>query len=173
MRYPSGTGSDREKDDERLVTIPLTTLTEMQHVRTQIAGHLNALADGKGTSVGPFRISFSVRFHHVHDAYGRQERTRHIVYRSETGEPSGERSLLRHMTSLLETYCDQIRRCPHCKNMFLQFRRHQEYCGRRCQSVAVMQKRRADMKAERKPSEKKRVVKRAVKGGSQHGKKRR
>ena len=34
----------------------------------------------------PFEISFSVRFHHVHDAYGRQGIPRHIIYRGEMRE---------------------------------------------------------------------------------------
>jgi len=168
-RYPRGENSN--------LSIFLPNLTQIQEVRDVIARHLNELADGKGTFLGPFQTSLTVSFHHIHDAYGRQEIPRHIIYRGEVGEETVNnhlRSLLIHMTKLLEIYCDQIRRCPHCRAIFLQFRRQQEYCGRRCQSVAVMQKRRAEDKAQkRKQTEEKSHTKGSIKGRLRHGKKRR
>ena len=129
----------------------LPALAEMEEVRSEIAHHLNDLADGRGTIMGPFRRSLSVKFQHVHDEYGRREEPRYLIHRWEMGEGLvGYRdSLLRHMTGLLESYCDHIRRCPRpsCQKVFLQNRRQQAYCSRGCQSVAVMQKRRAEAKA--------------------------
>lgn len=141
-RYPTGMRSDTP------LGCNLPTLEHLQEARDAIAPHLTALADGRGTDLGPFPITLTVSFHHVHDAYGRQHVPRHLIYRGETTEPVANpfhASLLRHMTRLLEIYCDQIRRCPRssCQRVFLQTRRHQEYCSRQCQSIAVMQKRRA------------------------------
>lgn len=146
-RYP------QDSEQDKILAAPLPTLQQMEEVRHKIAPHLDNLADGKGTSFGPFEIALIVVFHHVHDAYGRHKTPRHNIYRGEIGEGSGhiyERALLLHMTTLLERHCDQIRRCPLCRQVFLQNRRHQQYCGRRCQSVAVMQKHRAEEKAKTK-----------------------
>ena len=172
-RYP------RAKD-ETPRSIDLPTLEQMQDVRDKIASHLNELADGVGTYLGPFQINFSVKFKHVHDAYGRQDIPRHCIYRVEMGQPTTnifQANLLRYMARLLEIYCDQIRRCPRpsCQRVFLQNRRHQEYCDRRCQSVAVMQKRRTEEKEKSKkgPIDKKPVLKTSIKGGGRHGTKRR
>ena len=170
-RYPRG-------EDAGLQAAYLPTLAQMQEVRDEIAGHLNDLADGKGTVLGPFQVTVSVRFEHVHDAYGRQKKPRHIIHRGEMGEKVENIyriSLLRHLTTLLETYCDQIRRCPHCLSVFLQNRRHQEYCSRRCQSVAVMQKRRAEEKAKskKKPTDKRQGLRASQRRRARRGTKRR
>ena len=79
------------------------------------------------------------------------------------------------MGQLLATVGKLIVRCPHCRNIFLQSRRNQEYCGRSCQSIAVMQRRRAETKAQttQKATAKKSVSKTSGKGEAQHGKKRR
>ena len=169
MRYPRG------KVTDLLKVTSLPTIEQMQDVRDEITGHLTELADGKGTSLGPFKVTFLVMFRHVHDAYGTHETPRHFIQIGETGEPKAniyQTSLLRHMTRLLETYCDQIRRCPHCSKVFLQNRRHQEYCRRSCQSVAVMQKRRNKEKMKgNRPIDKKPALKASIKGGLQHDKK--
>ncbi len=143
-QYPRGEESE---------TVPLypPTLALMQEARDEIAKHLENLASGNGTFLGPFKVSFSVRFIHVHDAYGRQNVPRHIINRGEVGELVTNiyhTALLRHMTRLLETYCDQIRHCssPTCRKLFLQNRLDQEYCSRRCQSIAITRKRRASQK---------------------------
>ena len=174
MRYPR-----REEKGTDLRMVPtLPTLENMQEARDKIAGHVTELADGKGTTLGPFSVTFFIKFFHVHDAYGRHETPRHFIEINQAGEPESNiyaTSLERHMTQLLQTYCDRIRRCPHCSIVFLQNRRHQEFCTRRCQSVAVMQKIRGLPKA--KPSKKskngKRILKDLIKGGARHGKKRR
>lgn len=175
-RYPRGDSTEVPR------ATYLPTLEHMQEIKDQLAPHLTDLAGGNGTSLGPFQISFifNVRFQHVHDAYGRQDIPRHIIYRDETRESGAniyEPGLLLHMTRLLETYCDHIRRCPRpsCQRMFLQNRRHQEYCDRRCQSVAVMQKRRTEEKEKSKKItiDKKSGITASIKRGARHGKKRR
>lgn len=169
-RHPRG------KNGESHLRAILPDLAEIQEVRDAIARHLNELADGKGTFLGPFKIILSVNFHHVHDAYGRREIPRHTVYRGEIGE-GGVGHLLIHMAKLLERYCDQIRRCPHprCGVIFLQSRRHQEYCGRQCQSRAAMQKIRSPEKAQgkRKSTDEKPTIKASIERRLHNGKKRR
>lgn len=79
------------------------------------------------------------------------------------------------MGQLLATVGKLIVRCPHCRNIFLQSRRNQDYCGRSCQSVAIMQWRRAEAKAQttKKATAKKSVSRTSGKGEARHGKKRR
>jgi len=170
-RYPRG------EETEYYGVHVLPTLEEMQQVRHVITRHLNELADGKGTFLGPFTISFSVNFHHVHDAYGKQKTPRHVIYRGESDVATNIYlpTLLRHLTRLLETYCDQIRRCPHCRHVFLQNRSHQQYCSRGCQSVAVMQKRRTEEKAKskKKPTNKRQGLTASQRRRARHGTKRR
>ena len=172
-KYPRGSAI------ETLKCTYLPTLIQMQEVQIQTARHIHELADGKGTYLGPFQVSIAVKFQHVHDAYGRQEVPRHIIFRNENlGESVSnvyEPILLRHMASLLEleSYCDQIRRCPYCKAVFLQFRRHQEFCSRDCQSVAVMKKRRAEEKAKQGLATEKLNLTASAKGRLRYGKKRR
>lgn len=73
------------------------------------------------------------------------------------------------MGQLLATVDRLIVRCPHCRNIFLQSRRNQEFCSRSCQSVAVMQRRRAEAKA--LASQKPKTRKKTRQRGGPHGKK--
>jgi len=72
---------------------------------------------------------------------------------------------------LLEKVGRPILRCPHCRTIFLQSRTNQEFCSRSCQSVAVMQKRRAEAKAQtqKKAKGKKTGSTASKKGKSRHG----
>jgi hypothetical protein len=71
--------------------------------------------------------------------------------------------LVYSLGQLLEKVGKLIARCPHCRKIFLQSRRNQEYCGRSCQSVAIMQRLRADAKTSKK-SEKRPLARRAKHG---------
>ncbi len=95
-----------------------------------------------------------------------------VSHRAAGGNPTNLISLL---GELLEKAGKPIVRCPHCRTIFLQSRRNQEYCSRSCQSVAVMQARRAKAKAQtkRKTTARKPGPKTSARGGSRHGKKRR
>jgi hypothetical protein len=75
-------------------------------------------------------------------------------------------SLISVMGQLLEKVGKLIVRCPHCESIFLQSRRNQEYCGRGCQSVAVMQRRRAEAKTR---NDARAAKKRERKGGGMGG----
>lgn len=57
--------------------------------------------------------------------------------------PKGLDGLLYHFGELLirtlEKNPNAIRRCPHCRKIFIQLRRHSRYCSRVCQSRAAVQ----------------------------------
>lgn len=94
---------------------------------------------------------------------------------SHRAAPADPANLIPLLGELLEKVRKPIVRCPHCRTFFLQSRRNQEHCSRSCQSVAVMQKRRAEAKAQtkRKTTARKPDPKTAAKGGSRHGTKKR
>ena len=77
-----------------------------------------------------------------------------VSHRVASGDPA---NLVPLLGELLEKVGRPIIRCPHCQHIFLQSRTNQEYCGRSCQSVAVMQERRAvaKTKSQRKINAKK------------------
>jgi hypothetical protein len=114
------------------------TIEEMKKVRESTAPHLRRLANGEDTYIGPFTLNYGVRFSHIHDRYGKMLVPRYNVQREEGGLRTLEEAYLLKLSWLLEGYAAQIRRCTHCRNIFLQSRRNQEYCGRGCQSVAAM-----------------------------------
>ena len=55
--YPAiRSGTPRGKDDEQApLLLHLPTIEQMQEVRNDVSLHLNELADGKGTFLGPLR----------------------------------------------------------------------------------------------------------------------
>jgi hypothetical protein len=167
-RYPNS-----ESPEDHVIGMYPLTVSESQGIRNEIASHLTDLADGQGTYIGPFAVEFGIKFVHVHDTYGRHRVPRHHIYRTEisVGKSAGG-ALLRHLARLLETYCDHVRRCcrPSCRQLFLQFRRQQRYCDRTCQSIDVMQKKRAIVKVNRK-KRLKGVRKKRRNGRSRHGQK--
>jgi hypothetical protein len=143
LRYPTGEGPGNNDAPQ----IPLFNMEELEEFQALISPHINRLADGEGTCFGPFRLSYQMRLYHIHDHYGKVDFPRYTIYRGETTEPDDMfTGLLRHLATLAETYCDHVRRCPHCGSVFLQFRRQQRYCTRGCQSVAVMKKQRREEK---------------------------
>ena len=95
-----------------------------------------------------------------------------VSHRAASGDPG---NLVSVLGELLEKAGKPIVRCPHCRTIFLQSRRNQEYCSRSCQSVAVMKKRRAEAKAKtkRKRTARKPGPKTSARGGSRHGTKKR
>ena len=90
-------------------------------------------------------------------------------HRAASGKPE---NLIPLLGELFEKVGRPIVRCPHCRTIFLQSRANQEFCSRSCQSVAVMQKRRAEAKAQtkRKPMARKPSPKTSAKGKARHGK---
>lgn len=94
------------------------------------------------------------------------------LHRAASGDPA---NLVPLLGELLGKVGRPIVRCPHCRNIFLQSRKNQVYCSRSCQSVAIMQKRRAEVTAQIKQTKKakKSSPKTSAKGNSRHGRKKR
>jgi len=145
LRYP------RSESDMAATWFP--TPREMERIRAPIARMMNDIADGRGTSLpekGCFEVSYFVKY------VGNPEHQkqpdvapRYLVFRSETSghTHSLQRFLLRLLESFpdtrrIHTCADKLRRCPHCKKIFLQAKRTSRYCGNRCQSAVGMRRHR-------------------------------
>jgi len=146
---------------------------QLQNIQAAIAPHLNRIADGQTTECGPITLQHTIKFRRSNDA---QQRAGYPPYSisptSIFNSNSWADEFLFRVTRLLEQrrrrstlFVDSIRRCPNCQDMFVQLRRNANYCGRKCHSVAGMQKARALAK--------KRKQKNKRGGGSSNGKKKR
>lgn len=172
LRYPGASPQAPSPPSPDLYRIRLDVYSPcaMERIREAVAQHVVRLADGEGTALGPFALQYLIMFDHVHDAYGKTGVPRYLRARGElhmSNDPPRD-SMLRLLAKLLEEYADQVRRCPHCRKVFLQSRLNQEHCSRACQSVAIARAIRARNKAV-----KRRGRRASAKGGSARGKKRR
>ncbi len=171
LRYPRG---ESTCDDSPVIVLP--SMDEAEATLNVIRPYIVDLAEGRRVYLGPFDLRYTLAFHHIHDQYGRKNIPRYVIYRGEFHPTSFfHTSILRHLASLLEMYCDHVRRCLHCAGLFLQFRRQQRFCGRRCQSIVAARKTRI-AKAKSKSSKRSHVPKQPSKNpktGDSDGKKRR
>ena len=169
----------------------LPTFKEMEKFQQDLFKHFRDLVDGGRTVVGPFSKSYEVTLPQVvlEQAEGLSEflgtpaqtpskiRTRHTFKHTLPLRDSRDWDnwLLDHMGRLLEQFGASIRRCHHCSKFFLQLRRNAMYCGRSCQSVAVMRRiRQEGTRKQRVPRKVKRAkirTKGPKKGGIRYGKK--
>ncbi len=152
------------------------TPAQMQEVRDVIASHIDELADDKGTRIGGLNISYTVDFYR-NPAYDQnKELDRYLIFRGETADPVYniyQQNLLLCASKLFEAYADKLRRCEHCKKVFLQLKRTAKYCGSKCYTVAGMRRLRAERKTQTalKMKNKKQAHRAKRKGESRHGKK--
>ena len=164
-RYP---GSARSKASQTSLQVaPDFSPAQMQEVRDAIKPHIDRLADDDYTIIGGFTVTYAVSFHKNAAYEKNKELPRYLVYPGEMGGSPQDRLLL-HMSKLLKTYVDKVRRCPHCKKVFLQFKRSAKYCGPKCYTVGCMQELR---KKRAKAKDKKQGRRALAKGGLRHGKK--
>jgi len=54
--------------------------------------------------------------------------------------PGGMAGLKYHLACLVERWPDTVQRCPKCHGLFARFRRHAEFCSRKCQSRVAARK---------------------------------
>lgn len=157
-----------------LQVTPTFSPAQMQKARDAIKSHLDPLADDGYTTIGGFTVTYTVSFHKNADYEKNRELPRYLIYRGEMGGSPQDRLLL-HMSKLLETYADKVRRCPHCKKVFLQIKRSATYCDAKCYTVAGMRRVRAEQQALRasKIKSRKQGHKTKAEGGSRHGKSKR
>ena len=122
------------------------TKDQLEQLQETVAWHMNAIADGQEVRIGPFNVRHETRFRRSTEIEKQEGYYDYLIFTTEIIQPHGnpvEDELLIRMARLLEEFADKIRRCPHCHNVFLQFRRNARFCGRECHSVAGMQKLRA------------------------------
>ena len=150
------------------------TPTEIQRIRDAVVPHLDHLADDRGTTLGNFTVTRTVKFLR-NPAYDKNPTLpRYLIERAEMGRDTSQifpKHLLLYMSRLLEQYADNIRRCQHCNKVFLQLKRTAKYCGPKCYTVGCMRAFRAAKKA-RKEKYRKKSRKTLEKGRSRHGSKR-
>ncbi len=159
------------------------TLEQIIEIQRTVRNHLTDLADRGKTCLPPPPGRLWIRYPRIlaqlslgATAGAKMEQLSRmpdiVSLRAASGDPA---NLVSVMGELLEKAGKPIVRCPHCRTIFLQSRRNQEYCSRSCQSVAVMKKRRAETKAKikRKRTARTPGPKTSARGGSRHGKKRR
>ncbi len=178
-RYPrSPQGPPPTLDEMQAVGIFPPDPAQMQKVRDVIASHINDLADDKGTLIGGFDITLTVSFH-KNAAYNQnKERPRYLIFLGEVGRAVSNiyrQTLLLRMAKLLEVYADKVRRCEHCKTVFLQLKRTAKFCGPKCYTVAGMRRLREEQKKQEalKIKTKKPGPKTSARGNSRHGRKKR
>lgn len=114
----------------------------MSRLQSVIRKHLEELSDSGHTKMGPFRLCVEVErpLSRLKDSFGgftKKELAEIDGHTHQTILISGN-GLLFHLSELLKKYGGSMRRCPHCSNLFLQFRRSATYCSRKCQSIAAM-----------------------------------
>jgi hypothetical protein len=135
-----------------ILKVPLPELEEIRNLHSIIRTHLESLADKGYAVIGPFSLKVHIvrpkvpPFEHGQGWYD-------LVHYPDLTEGD---LLAYHMSQLLQKFGHAIRRCPHCNKIFLQQRRNGRYCGRTCQSRAVMKRIRAEKKATKKPKKNKR-----------------
>ena len=150
------------------------TVRDLENIHAAIAPHLNNLADGMEVSLGPVQVAHTTRFRKTTENERKGGYPPHVIYPTailKAGSHSWPDEFLLRTARLLEEFVDGIRRCPHCKKVFLQLRRNATYCGRACHSVAGMRRIRTKQAFEKQVKTQGRKTTR--KGRSPHGKKRR
>lgn len=164
-RYPfHGGGAGRSSPTRR----------DLENIHAAIAPRLNNIADGVEVSFGSIQVIHKTRFRKSTEAEQQAGYPRYLIYPYDHVIPLSQlwpNEFLFRAEQLVKEYVDGIRRCPHCKKVFLQLRQNATYCGRACHSVAGMQRLRAQQALEKNVKTHGRGT--ISKGRSPHGKKRR
>ena len=127
------------------------TLRDLQNIHDAIAPCLNKLADGVEVSFGPTQVTHTIRFRKSTEVEQEAGYPPHLIFPYAVlrgGSHSWPDEFLLRAARLLEEFVDGIRRCPHCKKVFLQLRRNATYCGPGCYSVAGMRRLRAEQRVQ-------------------------
>ena len=138
-------------------SVPELSDGELQRLHAFYREKLMGLAIDGQVALGPFELHLHIMFGLVNEDVGGKGLL-------------GSRFLTYHFARLLTEHPNSIAVCPHCKMIFLRFRRNALYCSRVCQSVAVMRKLRG---AKMKAGEVIRVERKIQRGRAENGKTRR
>lgn len=101
--------------------VPIHTEEDIHKLRMYFDEKLTELADAGGVTLGPFQTMIAILFGRCDEWSG--------------GE--GQSLLPYHFAQLLKKFPESIRRCRHCKNIFLAPRVSAYHCNRECQSKAA------------------------------------
>ncbi|TKB72536.1 MAG: hypothetical protein E8D46_13075 [Nitrospira sp.] len=105
----------------------IVTISDLEKFRATVRLHTEQLADTGQTRFGPFTLERSV---YILD-HGESE-----IVVGEYVEPFHGQGLLLLLSSLVQRVGLAIRRCPHCREVFLKPRRDAKACSRTCQANA-------------------------------------
>jgi DNA-binding transcriptional ArsR family regulator len=135
-----------------------------------VAHHLSKLTGTGGIEFGPFQLIISIHLPRFDPRLSVQ--TEQSISAGEHVEPYDGKGLLHMLARALTRAGDRLRHCSQCSALFVQARRKQQYCKRKCQQVASMRDLRDRRKKEREAKKTKRGVTRG-KRRARDGKKRR
>ena len=168
---------------KNLTAPPLLTRAELEALQQQILNPLEEWLNKGSITLGPFSytawiLRINPNFEKIPPTLKDKIQNLHLpevaIHKSipyTTGTKFFFTLFLAHLADLLGECGHLILRCPKCEKIFLQFRRHAEFCSRQCQSQRAAEVNRQKKKAEEakaKPSQKN-ARDRLQKGGSRYG----
>ncbi len=171
-----------------LVKPPFFTISKIGELQENIMEHLSNLVKAGTARLGPFEVEITIRRGSKYFDKIRRESSHFNNLMKDSPNPKSPRKLLTmhetptripgliyQMALLLGRFGDSIDRCPHCSKIFLKFRSNAVFCGRKCQSVAIMRKKRdiSNAPTQKKENFTNKQEKGKNKGGVSHGKTRR
>ena len=154
------------------------TAQHISQTHATVARHLGQLMNTGRIESEEFKLQISIFLPRFAPRPATPFKQNH--YTRESVEPFNGKGLLYLFFEALKHASDRLRRCPHCSARFVQTRRKQVFCARKCQQVATMRDLRDKRRKERDKKSKKTPRPAAVrkrhsvtKGRIRHGEKRR
>ncbi len=170
----------RALQEERFELAESAAITALHVSRTHatVARHVEQLMSTGRTESEEFPLRVSIFLPRFAPRPAIPLRQNHYI--GEFVEPFNGEGLLYLFFEALKHAGDRLRQCPHCSARFVQARRKQVFCARKCQQVATMRDLRDKRRKERDKKSKKTPRPAAVrkrhsvtKGRIRHGEKRR
>jgi hypothetical protein len=129
----------------------LPSFQQVQELQDAVIKHLSEIVVDGETKAGPFQISRFISQPLIRLNEDEPDRSPVLgvgdwesqILITGPKHDTFKDYLITHLFDLLAEHADSVKACPHCRQGFLQLRRHAVYCSRACQSVAAMQKQRA------------------------------
>ena len=123
---------------QQQLAVPFTR-DELQALQKKGLGWLTLLVDEGSTLMGTFQVHVYVRRGKPFTGTPRIRRWGGLMMLPSHNfaghiPPGGLLGLEYHFACLLERWPETVQRCPKCHRLFARFRRHAEFCSRKCQS---------------------------------------
>ena len=123
---------------------PTPSSSQIKKLQKEVLKHLVNIIDRGQSQFGPFHnFSWVLDTKRVASFTGQPSLPQiHKVFSWDTLKMSNPKQSMRQclvhfLNQLVKRFASSIYRCPNCSKIFLQFRKHQVYCHRTCQSVAA------------------------------------